>query len=261
MSTVKAIIFDFDGTISTLRAGWEEVMIPFMQESIAGGRALTEAEEARLKAEVESYVDQSTGIQTVFQMQWLAETVRRYGWNNEVMDQWQYKAEYNRLLMEKVERRLQLLESGELEREHFLIKGSEQLLDRLRQADIALYVASGTDHPDVEREAKALGVYRYFAGIHGAPLRQAECPKEKIISDLLGSGATAAEQMAVIGDGKVEITLAKASGAAAYGLASDELRREGINPVKEARLLAAGADWIAGDFLNLEEWLGRLGLG
>ena len=26
--TVKAVVFDFDGTISTLRSGWEKVMAP-----------------------------------------------------------------------------------------------------------------------------------------------------------------------------------------------------------------------------------------
>lgn len=263
MRTVRltdSIIFDFDGTISTLRAGWEEIMIPFMEESIAGNYKLSDEETKRLREEVITYVDRSTGIQTVFQMQWLARTVKEYGWNPVVLDEWSYKAEYNRRLMESVEQRLQKLESGELIADDYLIKGSLQLLEALSSADVSMYIASGTDHPDVVREAKALGVHDYFTEIHGAPLREAECPKEKIITDLLGSGLASASQMAVIGDGKVEISLAKENGALAFGLASNEEKREGVNPIKVARLTSAGADWIAGDFLNIEEWLNKLGI-
>ena len=34
---VRAVLFDFDGTISTLRCGWESVMKPLMLEMISGG--------------------------------------------------------------------------------------------------------------------------------------------------------------------------------------------------------------------------------
>jgi hypothetical protein len=64
-SAVKAVIFDFDGTISTLRQGWEEIMEPLMVEMIAG----EEVPNQKLVDEVREYIDESTGIQTIFQMQ------------------------------------------------------------------------------------------------------------------------------------------------------------------------------------------------
>nr|HML48384.1 hypothetical protein [Clostridia bacterium] len=67
-------------------------------------------------------------------------------------------------------------------------------------------------------------------------------------------------ELAVIGDGKVEIALGKAAGARTAGLASDEDRRQGVDPIKRVRLEAAGADMIAGDFLDLTAWLHWLGL-
>ena len=39
VNTVKAAVLDFDGTLSTLRCGWEEVMGPRMVEFISGGKA------------------------------------------------------------------------------------------------------------------------------------------------------------------------------------------------------------------------------
>ena len=69
---LDAAVFDFDGTLSKLRAGWESVMEPLMCEHIPG-----DAEEVR--ALVRKYIDESTGIQTIFQMRWLAEEITRRG--------------------------------------------------------------------------------------------------------------------------------------------------------------------------------------
>jgi phosphoglycolate phosphatase-like HAD superfamily hydrolase len=257
---VKAVLFDFDGTLSTLRAGWEEVMLPFMKECIVGNRSLTEDEERRLDRELADYIDQSTGIQTVFQMRWLKEKTASEGWNPEVLDEWAYKAEYNRRLLLTVQERVRRLETGELKPEHYLMKGSAEFLRLLRDRGVEMYVASGTDHPDVIREAEVLGVASFFREISGAPVGRAECSKEKVMKDLIENKKLSGREFAVVGDGKVEIRLAKENGSLAIGLASDETKREGINPVKERRLLAAGADHIAGDFANAEQWLAWLGL-
>lgn len=259
-SKIKAVLFDFDGTLSTLRAGWEEIMAPLMLEIIAGPHTLSENERESLEAEIADYIDQSTGIQTVYQMMWLAEKTREKGWNPVVLDEWGYKAEYNDRLLRRVNDRLDKLERGELNADDYLMKGSISFLNALKEAGIGLYIASGTDHPDVLREAKALGVHGYFKEIVGAPVGRAECSKEKVMRDLLEQKGLTGAQLAVIGDGKVEISLAKEFGGTALGIASDEAAREGMNPVKEKRLFFAGADWIAGDFLNRAVWLERLGV-
>jgi len=260
MAALKAVLFDFDGTLSTLRAGWEEVMAPFMKEAIVGTARLSDADEKALEQEIIDYIDESTGIQTVFQMRWLAENVRRKGWNPAVLDEWAYKAEYNRRLLLRVKEKVDLLDEGKLRAEDYLMKGSVAFLTLLHDRGIEMYVASGTDHPDVVREAEVLGVARYFKRIVGAPLGKAECSKEKVLTDLMENSGLSGRQLAVIGDGKVEIGLAKQRDSLAIGLASDERAREGIDAQKRARLEKAGADWIAGDFLQTEQWLDVLGL-
>ncbi|MCU6712744.1 HAD hydrolase-like protein [Paenibacillus sp. J5C_2022] len=260
MKELTSVLFDFDGTLSTLRSGWEEVMAPFMKECIRGAAQLEPEEDAALDREIEDYINESAGIQTVYQMRWLSETVRRKGWNGKVLDEWSYKAEYNRRLLERVEKRLNLIEKGAERRENYLMKGALPFLKALQERGVAMLIASGTDHPDVLREAEALGVAGFFRTIAGAPVGKAECSKEKVLAELMDNSGLSARQLAVIGDGKVEIGLARQRGALALGLASDERRREGVNPVKLTRLQAAGADWIAGDFQNMEEWLGRLEL-
>ena len=206
---VRAVLFDFDGTISTLRCGWESVMKPLMLEMISGG-----AWDDALEREVDDYINESAGIQTIHQMKWLAEAVRSHGRNpGAPTDPWQYKAEYNRRLMQTVDARLSALESGAVSREDYLIAGGEDFLRALTGRGVKLYVASGTDHPDVLREAGALGLTQYFTQIAGAPVGSESCSKEKVIAQLMEQESLQGALFAVIGDGRVEIRLGREAGA------------------------------------------------
>lgn len=249
---LKAVLFDFDGTISTLRYGWEDIMEPMMLEMIAG----TTQVDDELIDKVKKYIDQSTGIQTIYQMEWLAKTVKEHGANHDLPDDpWWYKAEYNKRLMLKVDERKNNLFKDNKSQDDYLIKGSKKLLQELSQNSIDIYVASGTDDPDVKEEAKALGVSQYFKEICGAPLGRADCSKEAVLERLINDNKLQSAEVAVIGDGKVEIALGRKVGAITLGLASNEETRQGVNPVKRARLIKAGAHAITGDFLELDELL------
>jgi len=254
---VRAVLFDFDGTISTLRFGWEGVMKPLMLEMISGGKGYG----AELEKEVDDYISESTGIQTIHQMKWLANTVHQRGMNPAApTDPWWYKGEYNRRLMENIRMRLDRLNSGEVQREEYLMQGSEAFLKALCEKGVKLYVASGTDHPDVCKEAEALGLTKYFTAIAGAPVMQENCSKEKVIAQLMENEGLRGDEFAVVGDGKVEIMLGREAGARTIGLASDEDKRFGINEIKRQRLIKAGADVITGDFNDLNAILNFLGL-
>jgi phosphoglycolate phosphatase-like HAD superfamily hydrolase len=251
---IEAALFDFDGTISTLRQGWETVMRPLMIEMISGPYPPDD----NLVREVDEYIDESTGIQTIFQMQWLAEAVKRYGRNPEVHDSWWYKAEYNRRLMNIIEGRIKALEEGKQKPEDYMVCGVKDFLEALRARGIKLFVASGTDHPDVVREVKALGLANYFTEIAGAPLGQAGCSKEAVLRRLITERGLCGQQLLVVGDGKVEIGLGREVGAVTLGAATDEINRRGINEAKRRRLMKAGAHAIVGDFVNYKdilEWL------
>lgn len=255
---VRAVLFDFDGTISTLRCGWEQTMKPLMLEMIFGSKGPYAPE---LEKEVDDYIDESTGIQTIHQMKWLAEQVAaRNPAGNLPDDPWWYKAEYNRRLMETVSKRLDDLDHHRAPRENYLIAGSEDFLKALKARGVKLYIASGTDHPDVVHEASALGLADLFDRIAGAPVAAESCSKEKVLRELIETEGLSGSDVAVVGDGKVEIALGRAAGARTLGLATDEVRLCGVNPVKRARLAKAGADVIAGDFTKPTELMEFLGL-
>jgi len=249
-------LFDFDGTLSVIREGWERVMAPLMVEMIAGEEG---DPDGSIRREVEQYVNESTGIQTIRQMDWLARTVAARRGPDKALSPEQYKALYNERLMVPVRERLSRLARGEVTREELMVCGAEDFLRRLCGRGLTLYVASGTDVEDVRNESAALGLVPCFGGgIFGAVGASREESKARVMRDILDTHQLEGPELLVVGDGPVEIREGKARGAVAVGVASDDVRRHGLNPAKRDRLLRAGADLIIPDFTVAGELLGLL---
>jgi len=158
-----------------------------------------------------------------------------------------------------VRERLGRLERGELRREDLMVAGAEDFVRALHERGLTLYLASGTDIEYVRAEAAALGVDRWFdGGIFGALDSVEDYSKAKVIRDILDGHHLRGPELLVVGDGPVEIREGKARGAVALGVASDEVRRHGLNPRKRARLLAAGADLLIPDFRHSTNLLSLL---
>jgi rfaE bifunctional protein kinase chain/domain len=259
-------IFDNDGTISTLREGWEGIMEPVMIRSILGPGWKTADEKIFLtvKERVRDYIDMTTGVQTLVQMQGLVEMVREFGIvpAAEVKDPPGYKELYNRELLGMVSARIAKLQRGELCVEDFSLKGALPFLKALHAAGVKLHLASGTDEQDLRAEAVALGHAPLFEGrIHGAVgdvnIEAKKVVLERILSEI---GKDGARSLVTFGDGPVEIRETRRRGGRAIGIASDELRRFGWNMRKRARLIRAGADLVAPDFSQWRTLCGVIGV-
>ncbi len=245
---ISSALFDFDGTISVIREGWQNVMVPLMIEILSETPNCEDAE--TLEVFVREMVAVTTGIDTIYQMIGLAEEVKKRG--GEPKDPMEYKKEYLRRLWERIEHRVDALKSGKVEREEMVVEGAIEMLDYLKEREVVLYVASGTDHKDVVAEAEALGVAKYFGDrIYGALDNYWERSKAKIIKQILEENNLHGNSLVVFGDGFVEIENAKAVGGIAVGVASDEEKRKGMNEWKRERLVRAGADIIIPDFTNV----------
>src|SRR5215217_7978751 len=73
----RVALFDFDGTLSLIRAGWVDVMVPMMLELLA--ETQTGESEAELRTVVEEFVGRLTGKQTIYQMIELADNIEKRG--------------------------------------------------------------------------------------------------------------------------------------------------------------------------------------
>jgi phosphoglycolate phosphatase-like HAD superfamily hydrolase len=255
LGRVHHALFDFDGTISVIRRGWEDIMIPMMVEMICDGQSAS----SEIEAQVADYVDRSTGILTIKQMQWLEEAVRRTGLSQNPRSAREYKRIYNERLLRPVRQRLGQMDGGQSARDGLMIVGARDFLQGLHDCGVALYLASGTDHVYVAEEARALGVADFFGEhIYGARDDTEAYTKERIIQRILDGHGLRGEELLVVGDGPVEIRNAKERGAVALGVAADEDCRQGLNPRKRQRLLAAGADLIVTDFREHQQLLSYL---
>ena len=256
-NSIQAVVMDFDGTLSTLRCGWEKIMHSIMVECLVHAGQTPPPELVR---EIDDYIHESTGIQTISQMKWLVQALQRQGRTDMPTDPWYYKELYNQRLMEMVGVRRDDLENGRLPAANFLIPGGLLFIQALHYRGIKIFLASGTDTPDVQREARALGLDGYCTAIRGAEPHSELCSKSAVIEMLLRQSGFRGDQLAVIGDGPVEIRLGRQYSARTIGICSDEMHRNGPNPVKAARLQDAGADMLAPDFTDLRTLLDFLGL-
>src|SRR5215471_12747548 len=103
-----SVLFDFDGTLSLIREGWPQVMIPMMVDVLR--QTGTEETTPQLTAVVEDFVMRLNGRQTIYQMIQLAEEVSQRG--GEPLEPLEYKHEYHDRLMKRITGRLEALESG-----------------------------------------------------------------------------------------------------------------------------------------------------
>jgi phosphoglycolate phosphatase len=146
----RSVLFDFDGTLSLIREGWPQVMIPMMVEFLR--ETGTRESEAELTASVEEFVMRLNGRQTIYQMMQLADEVRQR--SGRPLDPLAYKHRYHDLLMQRIHGRLAALEAGEAKAEEWTVPGSHALLENLRRRGLTLYLASGTDLQFVRRRPR-----------------------------------------------------------------------------------------------------------
>jgi rfaE bifunctional protein kinase chain/domain len=250
---IRHALFDHDGTVSTLRQGWEPIMEESFLRAILGTEydVADESVYQHVARCTRDYIQRSTGIETIRQTQALVEMVQDFGHvpAEEILDAFGYKALYLERLMLTVSRRLDKLERGELDVNDFTMKGVLPFLKELRRRGVTLYLASGTDHDDVAREAAALGYADLFdGGIFGASGRPDRDVKKEVIERLIAERGLAGPELVCFGDGPVELREGKRHGGVAVGVASDEVRRYGLNLAKRERLVSAGADLIVPDF-------------
>jgi phosphoglycolate phosphatase-like HAD superfamily hydrolase len=248
----RSVLFDFDGTLSLIREGWPQVMIPMMVEVLR--QTETGESDAQLTEAVEDFVMRLNGRQTIYQMIQLAEEVRHRG--GQPCDPLTYKHRYHSLLMHRIRDRLAALESGRVTAAEWTVPDSHALLEDLRRRGLALYLASGTDMKYVRHEAELLGLTGYFGEhIYGALDEYKNFSKKMIIERILRENHLRGEELLGFGDGFVEIEEIKGAGGVAVAVASDEVNRRGINAWKRQRLIEAGADIVIPEYRRHERLL------
>lgn len=247
------VLFDFDGTVSLIRQGWPEVMVPMFVEMLP--RLPGETNEVAQQL-VTDDIMRLNGKQTIYQMIQLAERIKERG--AQPKEPLWYKHEYLRRLDERIRSRVDALRSGAARPDDFLVHGTRALLEKLRQRGLALYLASGTDEPFVKAESDLLDLTRYFGRhIYGAQDDYKTFSKKMVIGRILRENKIPGARLLSFGDGYVEIENTKEVGGLAVAVASDEARNGSgrMDEWKRQRLIGVGADVVIPDFRDADALL------
>ncbi|MCP4192460.1 MAG: HAD hydrolase-like protein [Planctomycetaceae bacterium] len=250
------VLFDFDGTLSLIREGWPEVMIPMMVKALRETGTAESDEE--LQSIASTFVMELNGKQTIYQMIRLAAEIEKRG--GQPAEPTHYKGQYHDLLMLRIEARREQLRSGEVDPTQFLVPGTQDLLNRLRDQGASLYLASGTDEEYVKEEVNLLGLGDYFGEhVHGAVDDYKSFSKAQVIQRILTTHSIEGADLLGFGDGYVEIQNIKSVGGTAVAVASDESGRSGKPDMwKRDRLIGVGADIVIPDFRESDALLSYL---
>lgn len=250
---ISHVLFDFDGTLSLIREGWPEVMIPMFVEMLP--RRAGESDEQVRQLMLDD-VMRLNGKQTIYQMIQFAERVKERG--GQPHEPLWYKKEYLRRLDERIHSRIEGICSGRFRPDDFLVHGARRVLENIGARGLPLYLASGTDEQFVKAEAEWLDLTRYFGKhIYGALDDYRKFSKKMVIDRILRENNIDGERLLSFGDGYVEIENTKEVGGLAVAVASDEAHNGSgqMDEWKRQRLLGVGANVVIPDFRDGEALL------
>jgi len=253
---ISHVLFDFDGTLSLIRQGWPEVMVPMFVEMLP--KLAGESEESRRQLCYDDIM-RLNGKQTIYQMIQLSDRIKERG--GVPQEPLWYKHEYLRRLDERIQERLKDLRRGTVPTDEWLVYGARPLLELLQQRGLPLYLASGTDEVFVKQEAELLKLTSYFGKhIYGALDDYKQFSKKMVIERILRENGIQGSQLLSFGDGYVEIENTKEVGGLAVAVASDEANNGSgrYDSWKYRRLLGVGADVVIPDFRDAKPLLKRI---
>lgn len=253
---VRAVLFDFDGTLSLLRGGWARIMqAQMLAELRASG---DRSPEEHLGAEIRAGILANNGRPTIWQMRFLADAVRARGAAPRPAEA--YLTEFLDRLLAVVAQRRAAVAGGGARPEDFTVPGALALLAALRERRLPLVLASGTERVAVVAEATLLGIAPYFgADLHAPRDEDPTFTKRAVIETYLRERGLDGADLVGIGDGVVETQEVKRVGGRAIGVACAEESPGELDADKRAALVQAGADVIVADYRSLGGLLAWLG--
>jgi phosphoglycolate phosphatase-like HAD superfamily hydrolase len=252
----RAALFDFDGTLSLIREGWPRVMVGMMVDVLRDLNLAAEPDE-ELWGLVERFVMALNGHPTVVQMARFAQEVRARGGSPAAPTV--YLQAYLDRLMGVVRQRWELLETGRVPPEEWVVPNAHAVLPNLAARGVTLFLASGTDLEAVRHEGELLRVLSFFGEHVYAPAGgDPSFNKGRVVDQIVSTLGIRGEELIGFGDGVVETQEVNRVGGVMVGVASAEPGQTGVNVEKRDRLAAAGADLIIPDYGGQETLLGWL---
>ena len=253
VSQIKCVVLDYDGTLTTLRRGWDVILNQYAQSTINPNSCNPVS---GLEGSIRHLCEHAGGTTPRQLMTRLVALIEEYKLvpKNRIKTIDEYALKYTHIFQKAIDLRLTNFDE---ESEQYVIQGVRPLLQFLNKQSTVNYVVTGSNAHAVSKELNKLSMKQFFTQIYGATLETTGNLKENAIKEIMTRHALKKSEILVIGDGSTEIRAAKTLGLPSIGIASDE-HKGGLCPNKRRSLLALGAHVIIADyssFPDLWEWL------
>jgi phosphoglycolate phosphatase-like HAD superfamily hydrolase len=253
----KVVMFDFDGTVGLLRAGWHGVLVSFHTAVLRETPQGREMDTASLLKLIRVYIETNIGKPPIYQSYSLVEVVRNLGGEPRAAEE--YNEIYSQRLLELCEPRREALRRRAANPNDFLVAGLVRMLAMLRSRNIKIYMASGTEEHFVREDVQLLRIDNFFdGGVYGGQPDPEAFSKKIMVDRILSENGIDGAGLLGIGDGATEIIAVRDAGGFNIGVASDESGKQSIDSWKRRQLINAGADWIIPNYNDVNQLEERL---
>lgn len=235
---------DFDGTMSLIRIGWQQVMHGVMHAALLPHYP----DSARLDNEVYTYIARSTGQPSIIQMAWVDEQVILHG--GPARGAQAYLDLFSHAMRDRIDHKVASIHD-DASADALMVPGARAFLQLLADHHVHLALVSGTEHIHLLRESAALRIDYFFdAGIHGPGPHHPGFTKGDAMAALIDTYQIAPGRFLSVGDGPVEIMAGKSLAGYSLAVASHEASG-GLDDDKRRHLIAAGADAVVANLVDI----------
>lgn len=255
---VRLAVFDFDGTLSLVRAGWLPIMLEMMLKHLEPTLTPHEQRE-QLIPQLRTEILSLNGQPTILQMERLAHSILTRGGTPEHPRY--YFDEFAHDLRQTIDDRLTKLNRGEKTISDLALPGAHRFLEALASRNVTLVLASGTYRPDVIHELGKLGLSHFFEGRIYAPDDGPHVfSKQSVMAEWIAKTNCSPQEMVAFGDGVTEIRACSQLGGYPIGIVGEELNPFVMDNEKSAQLKPAGVQLLTPNYLLQTELLKSVAL-
>ena len=252
ISEVKCIVLDYDGTLTTLRKGWDLILTDYAREKINPNGLECEGLDEEIR-HLCAHAGGTTPKQLVSRLMAIMDKMNLVE-KSDIKSIEYYAKDYADHFQEKIDERVKRFAT---ESESYVIDAVRPMLDFIAEKKTINYIVTGSCEIAVKEELKKLEMMHYFERVYGASLEMDGNLKLDAMQEIIKRHGLSPCEVLIIGDGSTETRAAAELKLPAIGIASDE-HSGGLCAKKRDMLVDLGAHAIIADYTGFEHvwnWL------